>query len=291
MTRKVFTLVMVMAIVGSLLTGCNPYKQIPPSSVGVVFDASTGVQQNVVKPGVVFQGWNDILTIYPTSIHNASYVRNTKEGERREDDSIVASTKEGAQLPLDITVVWHVDPANMPAVFTNFGTDNLEDIQKDFIRYAAIYSVNAVSGTKSIFDITSKDRAKFGPEAKAIITPLLEEYGLTCDDVYIGETWQSQDITELVKQRIEKSSELQTVTNNLTKARIDGQTLINNAQGTASINGLKAQQGPEAIELAKRKLLSTLIEKWDGEPSQVGDGGIPFINPELLKPTATSNKK
>ena len=94
-----------------------------------------------------------------------------------------------------------------------------------------------------------------------------------------------------MKQRIEKSSELQTVTNNLTKARIDGQTLINNAQGTASINGLKAQQGPEAIELAKRKLLSTLIEKWDGEPSQVGDGGIPFINPELLKPTATSNKK
>ena len=276
---------------GVLITGCNPYKQIPPSSVGVVFDAASGVQKNVLKPGVVFQGWNDHVVIYPTSIHNASYVKNAHEGERKEDDSIVASTHEGAQLALDITVVWHVDPANTTTVFQNFGTDDMDSIQRDFIRYVAQFEVNVVSGTKSIFDITSKDRAKFGPEAKALISPLLADWGITCDDVYIGETWQSPDISELVKQRIEKSSELQTVTNNLAKAKIDGQTLINNAKGAANINGLKALQGPEAIELMKRKLQATLIERWDGEPSQVSDGGIPFINPALLKPTPPASGK
>src|SRR5271163_3451482 len=101
-----------LAPVALALTGCNPYKQIPPGSVGVVFDAYSGISTTVLKPGVVYQGINDRIVIYPTSIHNASYVRNAQQGERSGDDSVIATTVEGAQLPIDLTVVWHVDPAN-----------------------------------------------------------------------------------------------------------------------------------------------------------------------------------
>lgn len=275
---------------GLCIAGCNPYKQIPPGSVGVVFDAYSGISTTVLKPGVVFQGINDRVVIYPTSIHNASYVRNTHEGERLVDDSVIATTVEGAQLPIDLTVVWHVDPANTVDVFKNFGTENLEDIQADFIRYIAIYGVNAASGNKSIFDITSKDRAKFGPEVKSIITPIMSNMGLTCDDVYIGETYPSNDIDTLVKDRISKRNELQIVTNNLQRAKIEAATTVNNAKAAADINRLKAQQGDEAVELKKRDIMRILISKWNGAPPDVGDGGIPFINPALIKPGQNTAK-
>jgi regulator of protease activity HflC (stomatin/prohibitin superfamily) len=274
----------------ALVSGCNPYRQIPPGSVGVVFDAYSGISKTVLKPGVVFQGINDHVTIYPTSIHNASYVRNSREGERSGDDSVVATTVEGAQLPIDLTVVWHVDPANTVDVFKNFGTENLDEIQSDFIRYIAIYGVNAVSGSKSIFDITSKDRAQFGPEVRKIITPIMTNMGLTCDDVYIGETYPSEDIDTLVKDRISKRNELQIVTNNLQRARIEATTSVNNAKAAADINRLKAQQGDEAVELKKREIVRILISKWNGAPPEIGDGGIPFINPSILKPGQSAPK-
>jgi len=266
------------------VVGCNPYKQIPPGSVGVVFDAYSGISTTVLKPGVVYQGINDRNVICTSSIHNASYVRNAQQGERTGDDSVIATTVEGAQLPIDLTVVWHVDPANTVDVFKNFGTENLEDIQRDFIRYIAIFGVNAASGNKSIFDITSKDRAKFGPEVRSIISPIMSNLGLTCDDVYVGETYPSQDIDTLVKDRISKRNELQIVTNNLQRAKIEATTTINNAKASADINRLKAQQGDEAVELKKRDIIRLLISKWDGAPPEIGDGGIPFINPALLKP-------
>jgi len=277
--------ILIALAAGLVLGGCNPYKQIPPGSVGIVFDAYSGVHKDVLKPGVVFQGINDHVIIYPTSIHNASYTKNAKDGERLQDDSIIATTVEGAQLPIDLTVVWHVDPANTSLVFNNFGTENLEEIQSDFIRYIAIFGVNAASGTKSIFDITSKDRAKFGPEVRTIITPVMTSMGLTCDDVYIGETYPSSDIDALVKDRISKRNELQIVTNNLQRAKIEATTSINNAKASADINRLKAQQGDQAVELKKREIIRLLISKWKGAPPAVGNGGIPFINPNILNPT------
>jgi hypothetical protein len=274
-----------MAVFSLSGCGCNPYAQIPPSSVGVVFDAYSGISKTVLRPGVVFKGWNDQIIVYPTSIHNASYVRNATEGERQGDDSIVATTVEGAQLPIDITVVWHVDPANTVTVFQNFGTDDLHEIQENFIRYIAIYGVNAASGNKSIFDITSKDRAQFGPDVKKIISPIVASMGLSCDDVYIGETHQSSDIDNLVKERVAKRNELQIVENNLQKAKIEAATLVSNAKANADINLLKAQQGPEAIELKKRQIQQLLVDRWDGVSPQIGDGAIPFIDPSLLKHT------
>ena len=284
LTLKSIGALSVLTGLGMTISGCNPYKQIPPGSVGVVFDAYTGISKTVLKPGVVFQGINDRVVIYPTSIHNASYVRNSREGERLSNDSIIATTVEGAQLPIDLTVVWHVDPGNTVTVFKNFGTEDLTEIQSNFIRYIATYGVNAASGNKSIFDITSKDRAKFGPEVKTIITPIMTKMGLTCDDVYIGETYPSNDIEALVKERISKRNELQIVANNLQRAKIEAATTVNNAKASADINRLKAQQGDEAVELKKRDIQRILISKWNGVPPEIGDGGIPFINPSLLKP-------
>jgi len=184
------SLLFVILISSILLTGCM--KQIPPASVGVKFNARTGLSEHLVKPQVVWLGFMEKLIVYPTSIRNATYTKNSNEGERTEDDSIKASTMEGSILPVDITVSYHVESADVLKAFQNFGTEDLSEVQRDFIRWTTIYAVNVVTGSKSIFDLTSKDRAGFSSEVKTVIKPLLANWGLTVDDVYVGEVYRNK---------------------------------------------------------------------------------------------------
>lgn len=256
--------------------GC--WQQIPPASVGIKFNASNGISDKLIRPQLTFVGPLERLIIYPTSMKNASYVRSSKEGERAEDDSIQACTVEGATLPVDVTVAWHVDPAEATTAFRNFGTEDLDYIQANFIRYIAIYGVNAVSGRSSIFDLTAKERQKFGPEVKKFIQPIMNDYGLTVDEVYVGEVYPAAEVLAKVQERVSKRNEFELAKVNLEKARIDAKTMMTNAERDAEVNRLKAQQGEKAVALRRLELRKMALEKWDGKPPMVGDSSIPFTD-------------
>lgn len=261
-----------------LMVGCT---QIPPASVGIKFDGNSGISEKLLKPQIVPRGWNQRIIIYPTSIRNATYVRNAMEGERHVDDSIIASTSEGGQIPIDVTVAWHVDPANVTTAFESFGTEDLDEIQKNFIRYYTIYCLNVVTGTRSIFDVTSKERASLGKDVKEILKPILSEYGLTVDDVYIGEVYPSKEVLAKVNERLNKYNELTVAKNHLDQARIEAQTMETNAEKQRKLNELLSQQGDAILALKRLDNRRAAVNKWDGAPPMVGDGLIPFTNVKL----------
>lgn len=266
----------VLAGIAVLATGCM--KQIPPASVGVKFNARTGISENLVKPQVVWLGFMEKLIVYPTSIKNATYTRNTSEGERSGDDSIKASTSEGSILPVDVTVSYHVEPAEVLKAFQNFGTEDLNSVQTDFIRWATIYSVNVVAGQKSIFDLTSKDRAGFSSQIKNVIKPILADWGITVDEVYVGEVYPNEQVKAKVNERITNVNSLELAKVSLERAKIDAETTLTNAKKNAELNRLLAQQGEKALELKKLELMKKAIEKWDGKVPIIGGSTIPFSN-------------
>lgn len=273
--KKVFQIIG-LASLAVLMTGCM--KQIPPASVGVKFNARTGISENLVKPQVVWLGLMEQLIVYPTSIKNATYTKNQSEGERRGDDSIQASTSEGSILPVDVTVSYHVEPADVLKAFQNFGTEDLNAVQTEFIRWTTIYSVNVVAGQKSIFDLTSKDRAGFSSQIKAVIRPILAEWGITVDEVYVGEVYPNEQVKAKVNERITNVNSLELAKVSLQRAKIDAETTLTNAKKNAELNRLLAQQGEKALELKKLELMKKAIEKWDGKVPIVGGSTIPFSN-------------
>jgi regulator of protease activity HflC (stomatin/prohibitin superfamily) len=266
----------VIATFAFLATGCM--KQIPPASVGVKFNARTGISENLVKPQVVWLGFMEKLIVYPTSIKNATYTKNASEGERAGDDSIKASTSEGSILPVDVTVSYHVEPSDVLKAFQNFGTEDLNEVQRDFIRWTTIYAVNVVAGQKSIFDLTSKDRADFSNQIKLVIKPILEEWGITVDDVYVGEVYPNDQVKAKVNERITNVNSLELAKVSLQRAKIDAETTLTNAKKNAELNRLLAQQGEKALELKKLELMKKAIEKWDGKVPIIGGSSIPFSN-------------
>ena len=96
---------------GLAAAGCN--REIPPAQVGIKFNANTGLGEQIVKPQVIWVGRRERLILYPTNIRNATYTRAANEGEKAGDDSIKCSTSEGAILPVDVTVSYHVGPGNV----------------------------------------------------------------------------------------------------------------------------------------------------------------------------------
>lgn len=273
MKYKSFLLMLVSSL---LLTGCM--RQIPPASVGVKFNARTGISEHLVKPQVVWLGPMEKLIVYPTSIRNATYTKNTNEGERTGDDSIKASTSEGSILPADITVSYHVESGDVLKAFQNFGTEDLEQVQHDFIRWTTIYAVNVVTGKKSIFDLTSKDRAGFSTEVKDVIKPIMADWGLTVDDVYVGEVYPSQQVKQKVDERIANVNALELAKVSLERARIDAETTLTNAKKQAELNHLLAQQGEKVLQLKKLELLKKAVDKWNGHAPVIGGNTIPFTN-------------
>jgi len=270
------TYLLILVVVSFLLVGCM--KQIPPASVGVKFNARTGISEHLVKPQVVWLGFMEKLIVYPTSIRNATYTKNSNEGERVGDDSIKASTMEGSILPADITISYHVESTDVLKAFQNFGTEDLEQVQREFIRWTTIYAVNVVTGKKSIFDLTSKDRAGFSTDVKDVIKPLLADWGLTVDDVYVGEVYPSQQVKTKVEERIANVNALELAKVSLERARIDAETTMTNAKKQAELNRLLASQGEKVLELKKLELMKRAVEKWNGKVPVVGGNSIPFTN-------------
>jgi regulator of protease activity HflC (stomatin/prohibitin superfamily) len=259
-----------------LTAGCT--TEVPPAHVGIKFSADSGVSEKLITPQVVWRGPRDHVYTYPTSLKNATFVRNAAEGDLKKDDSIVCSTSEGALLPVDVTVVYHVAPENVVDAFQNFGTEDLDEIQHNIIRWNAVGVMNEVSGKHSIFDLTAKDRQNFGPEAKTLLAPLLLAWGITVDDVYIGEVYPPDDVRNKIEERIQARNLLELAKVQLQQATVDAKTTITNAERDAETNKLLAQQGQTALDLEKIKLEKAAIERWDGKTPTVGSGVIPFTD-------------
>jgi hypothetical protein len=276
--RKRLVLIGCLATCGAL-QGCH-YEKIEPAQAGILFDASSGISEKILQPQMTMVGVRQRLILYPTSMKTASFVEAANEGQRQGDDSIKASTVEGAILPVDVTVAWHVDSANVVKVFEAFGTEDQEQMTENFIRYYTTYAVNCVSGQRSIFDLMAKERQKFGPEVKAQLEPLLEEFGITVDDVNIGEVHPAAEIGTKAQERIARRNDLEQSKVALQKATLDAKTTITNAQRDAELNQLKAKmaQDPAALALRKKQQQRAAIEKWDGQPQIVGDDTVPFTD-------------
>ncbi len=261
------------------LTGCS--REIPPAQVGVKFDANSGISQQLLKPQVVWVGPRERLILYPTNIRSATYTKAANEGEKAGDDSIKCSTSEGAILPVDVTVSYHVDPANVITVYQNFGTNDIQTIQTDFIRPTTNWAVNCVSGSRSVFELTSKERALFGPRVKALLLPKLGGWGITVDDVFLGEVYPPDEVKRKVDERISARAELDSAQVALKRARVEAQTIQTKAREEAEVNRLLADSGDKALALKKIELRRKAIEKWDGAAPLTGDGRIPFTDLSL----------
>src|SRR5205085_11102752 len=196
---------------------------------------------------------------------------------RQGDDSIKASTAEGATLPVDITVAYHVEPTqtSVQKVLNSFGVVDLETIQEDYLRWQVFAAVNDVCGQRPIFDLISKDRATIGPDIQAALAPRLQKWGITVNNVLFREVHPPQEIQDKINEQQQVRNDLAQATTQFQRAQIEAQTTLTQAQATASKNRFLAMQGNQALTLKQIEVRNKFIERWNGKLPLVGDANIP----------------
>src|SRR5262249_39098931 len=89
----------------------HSWVEVPPGMVGTVYDPFAGGIQNKDLTG----GWHLITPWANMQLWTIRTQEYTMSGKREEgavagDDSMICQTKEGLQVKVDSTVIFHIDP-------------------------------------------------------------------------------------------------------------------------------------------------------------------------------------
>src|SRR5262249_37381818 len=130
----------ILSFIGALIvTGIfsHSWVEVPPGMVGTVYDPFAGGIQQVDFGG----GWHLIKPWADLKLWSVRTQEYTMSGRRDEgavvgDDAMVCQTKEGLQVKLDSTVIFHIDPGFANRLWKSVGPDYINTIVRPSAREA-----------------------------------------------------------------------------------------------------------------------------------------------------------
>jgi regulator of protease activity HflC (stomatin/prohibitin superfamily) len=180
MTRGLHTFAVVLVAV--IASGC--YRSTGSTEVGIKIGKLFGADE-VVAPG---------RTVLVIPVVHDWYAFDTKtqtvemKGSKNasEDDALDFKTRDGNDVSVDVTVLYHVDPAKAPHVLRHVARD-VDEIRDVLVRPLARSiprdSLNELS-SEEFYD--SDLRAAKEEQALANLRRALDPYGLVCERVVLG---------------------------------------------------------------------------------------------------------
>jgi len=184
-------------------------RWIPAGFVGVIYDASGGLQQKVYPPSAVTVGWRQQLYTYPTKLQAAIYTQDPDAGEERTADGILVTTNDNASTIFDVAVFYHVEPKDVFKAFDAFGPIPIEDIQALHIRRAVKEAANAVGTQYDLFELMGPKRQIAGEQMRKELQDRLSRKGITIDNAMLGSCYPSPEIQGKITSRVNSYVELE----------------------------------------------------------------------------------
>ena len=238
--------------------------------VGILYDASGGVQPSVIKPSRVVVGWRQRLYTYPTKLQSAKYLQAQDEGESRSADGILITTSDNANTLFDVTVIYRVKPENALKVFTAYGPVDVQTIQTMHIRRAVKDSVNEIGSKYDLFQIMGSKRAEFSEKATVALRDRLGPKGISIDAVLLQTAYPTPETQEKINRRINAYTEYEIALLRQQIAEVARQTNVITAVANRTANQLKTAT-------AKDKGLVQLLLQADEEAIEKWDGHLPSV--------------
>src|SRR6202050_5499985 len=162
------------------IVGC---KTINPGEVGFV------VHKGVIKPGILGPGRHH-FNIFTSQIRKFS--------TRITEYSTIMSppTKEGLEVKMDLTALYHIKPDAAPTIYSNVGMDyGKEIVVNNFMaivrEYTMTYSAVELLGERETIEQTIEDKLR------AAIAP----YGILLDDVLVKDIDMPAEVLRAIEDK------------------------------------------------------------------------------------------
>jgi regulator of protease activity HflC (stomatin/prohibitin superfamily) len=243
--------------------------------------AHKGVQDQLYPPGStnVFAPFIRDFYTFDTKVQNLEMnAANSKTGDREGRDDLQFKTTDGNDISMDVTVVWNLDPNQIPRILQEVGTST-EEVKEKLVRPMARTLVRDVLNELDSESVYNSDkRFQKADEARQVLTRALAPFGVSIMQVILHEHRFAPEYEKVIhdrklaEQRAEQlKSETEAVQQealrNLETARGNVASEIAKAEGNLKQVSLKAdaelyaqQQNAEAI-LAERTANSKAIAK------------------------------
>jgi len=150
---------------------------------------------------------NPFGSVEKMSVRTQDYTMSgtANEGQRSGDDSITALTKEGLSVGLDITVLYHLEAAQAPAVYRGIGPDYGEVVIRPEI-HSAIREIVADYEAKDIYsEKRTEAAAKLIERLKNTIGPR----GIVIEEVLLRNVTLPEKISQSIEEKLQADQESQ----------------------------------------------------------------------------------
>lgn len=233
--------------------------------------AKKGVQDQLYPPGStnLFAPFIRDFYTFDTKVQNLEMTANARHGDRTGRDDLQFKTTDGNDISMDVTVVWTLDPKQIPRVLQEVGTST-DEVKEKLVRPMARTLVRDVLNELDSEAVYNSDkRFEKAEQARQVLTKALAGFGVNVMQVILHEHRFAPEYEKVIhdrklaEQRAEQlKSETEAVTQealrNLETARGNVASEIAKAEGRLKQVSLAAdaafyaqQQNAEAL-LAER---------------------------------------
>ncbi|HET6279808.1 MAG TPA: SPFH domain-containing protein [Polyangia bacterium] len=165
--------------------------------------AKKGVQDQLYPPGStnLFAPFIRDFYTFDTKVQNLEMTANVRGGDRTGRDDLQFKTTDGNDISMDVTVVWTVDPKQVPRIVQEVGTST-EQLKEKVVRPMARTLVRDVLNELDSEAVYNSDkRFEKADKARQVLTTALAAFGVNIMQVILHEHRFAPEYEKVIHDR------------------------------------------------------------------------------------------
>ena len=249
-------IIIVVAIIIAFLS----IERVPQGTVGVVYSPK-GVKDNTLSPGWHLVAPMNRVNEYPTRTQTISY------------KDMNVSTSDGKNLNLDIDVNYKVDSSKAVELFNRFGSADIEQLEKGYLRSRVQDNVRQSVSKYSVIDAFGVKTSEIKKSTLDKLEENLKGQGFIVEDIALSSPKADKNTQKAIDRRVKANQELERKQVDKQIAKEEAERKEIEAKGTKKANEIVEES------LTDELLQKQLIEKWKGDtPITLPDSGNAILD-------------
>lgn len=216
-------------LLAALTLASASFTIIDPGYVGVpVTFGNVGAQSLPAGIHPIFF----LTDVYKMSIQTKAYTMSSvkNEGNKVGDDAVATLSRDQLILKFDVSVWYHLDPAQANNVYSNIGLDYEEVIVRPAIRTALVNAATKFDAS----DVMSLQRDAYTKTVTDLLLQELKGRGVILDNVLIRNVEPPATVSDAIAAKLKASQEAQQMEYTIQYAQKEAQRKSIEAQGISN---------------------------------------------------------
>ncbi|HTY02015.1 MAG TPA: prohibitin family protein [Bacteroidota bacterium] len=216
-------------LLAALTLASASFTIIDPGYVGVpVTFGNVGAQSLPAGIHPIFF----LTDVYKMSIQTKAYTMSSvkNEGNKVGDDAVATLSRDQLILKFDVSVWYHLDPAQANNVYSNIGLDYEEVIVRPAIRTALVNAATKFDAS----DVMSLQRDAYTKTVTDLLLQELKGRGVVLDNVLIRNVEPPATVSDAIAAKLKASQEAQQMEYTIQYAQKEAQRKSIEAQGISN---------------------------------------------------------